>query len=124
MAAGLVALAVIAAAVFLTTRDTKGGLSGVEPNHVGIIDPKTNEIVEEIQVGLRPGPVAAGGGAVWVGNLDEKTLTKIDAGGALPQAPFRSTGAPRAASTSAPDRSGSPTARSESSRRSTPSSVR
>ena len=79
MAVALVLLAVIAAAVFVATRDTKGGLSGVRPNHVGVIDPKTNEIVDEIQTGIRPGPVAVGGGVVWVGNLDERTLTKIDA---------------------------------------------
>jgi YVTN family beta-propeller protein len=78
VAAGLVALALIAAAVFLATRETGGGLAGVRPNHVGIIDAKTNEIVDEIQVGLRPGPVAVGGGAAWIGNLDERTLTKID----------------------------------------------
>ena len=79
LAAGLVAIALLAAALFLATRDTRGGLSGVRPNHVGMIDPKTNEIVDEIPVGIRPGPVAVGGGAVWVGNLDERTLTKIDA---------------------------------------------
>ena len=76
-AAGLL-LALVAAALVLATRDTGGGLSGVRPNHVGVIDPETNEIVDEIQVGLRPGPVAVGDGAVWVGNLDERTLTKID----------------------------------------------
>jgi YVTN family beta-propeller protein len=79
VAAGLVVLALVAAAVLLATRGTKSGLSGVRPNHLGIIDPKTNDIVDEIQVGIRPGPVAVGGGAVWVGNLDERTLTKIDA---------------------------------------------
>jgi YVTN family beta-propeller protein len=77
--AGLAVLALVAVGVLLATRDTSAGLSGVRPNHVGIIDPKTNEIVEEIQVGLRPGPVAVGGGAVWIGNLEERTLTKIDA---------------------------------------------
>jgi class 3 adenylate cyclase len=81
VAAALFAFALIAAAVLLATRDTKGGLSVVRPNHVGIIDPKTNDIVDEIQVGLRPGPVAVGGGMVWIGNLDERTLTKIDAKG-------------------------------------------
>jgi YVTN family beta-propeller protein len=79
VAAGLVVLGLIAAALVLATRDTKGGLSGVHPNHVGIIDPKRNEIVDEIQVGIRPGPIAVGGGIVWIGNLDERTLTKIDA---------------------------------------------
>jgi YVTN family beta-propeller protein len=79
VAGGLALVALIAGVLLLATRETRGGLSGVRPNHVGIIDPKTNEIVEEIQVGLRPGPVAVGGGAVWIGNLDERTLTKIDA---------------------------------------------
>jgi YVTN family beta-propeller protein len=78
MAAALALLGLVGGAAFVATRDSSGGLSGVRPNHVGIIDPKTNEIVAEVQVGLRPGPVAVGGGAVWVGNLDERTLTKID----------------------------------------------
>src|SRR5580765_1014397 len=82
--AGLVALALIAAAAFVATHKTSGGLSGVSPNHVGIIDPKTNEIVDEIQVGLRPGPVAVGEGAAWIGNLDERTLTKVDVGRRAP----------------------------------------
>ena len=78
VAAALVALALIAGAVLLATRDTSSGLSGVRPNHVGIIDPATNQITGEIQVGLRPGPVAVGGGAAWIGNLDDRSLTKID----------------------------------------------
>jgi YVTN family beta-propeller protein len=81
VAAAVVLLGLVAAAVFVATRDSGGGLSGVQPNHVGVIDPTTNEIVDEIPVGLRPGPVDVGGGAVWVGNLDERTLTKIDAKG-------------------------------------------
>ena len=80
LVAVLALLAAVAAAVILATRGTTTGLSGVRPNHVGLIDPKTNEIVDEVPVGIRPGPLAVGGGAVWVGNLDERTLTKIDAG--------------------------------------------
>ena len=77
-AAGLALLAAVAAAVFLATRESRGGLAAVRPNHVGIIDPQTNEIVAEVPVGVRPGPVAVGAGAVWVGNLEERTLTKVD----------------------------------------------
>lgn len=80
VASVLVLLVLVAAVLFAATRGTRGGLSGVRPNHVGMIDPDTNEIVDEIAVGIRPGPVAADSGAVWVGNLDERTLTKIDAG--------------------------------------------
>ena len=75
----LAVLAATAVAVFLVTRGTTtSGLSVIRPNHVGLIDPKTNSIVAEIQVGVRPGPLAVGGGNAWVGNLDERTLTKID----------------------------------------------
>ena len=31
-----------------------------------------------IPVGIRPGPVAAGAGSIWVGNLQDRNLTRID----------------------------------------------
>jgi hypothetical protein len=55
-----------------------GGLSVVHPNNVGVIDPKTNEIVAEVPVGIRPGPIAAGEGSVWVGNTGDRNLTRVD----------------------------------------------
>jgi YVTN family beta-propeller protein len=81
VALGAAALTVVAvlAVVILAMRGSGGGLGSVQPNHVGVIDPKTNDIVDEIAVGLRPGPVAAGDGLVWVGNLQDRNLTKIDA---------------------------------------------
>jgi YVTN family beta-propeller protein len=84
----LALLAAAAATVILMTRGTTTGLSAVQPNHVGLIDPKTNEITAEVQVGVRPGPLAVGGGAVWVGNLDERTLTKIEARRRVPAGTF------------------------------------
>jgi YVTN family beta-propeller protein len=78
--AGIVALAalVVLAAVLVLRGGSGGGLGAIQPNHVGLIDPQTNEIVAEIPVGIRPGPVAAVDGSVWVGNLDDRTLTRID----------------------------------------------
>ena len=79
LAAAALALAALAAvAAFLVTRDSTGGLSGVRANHLGVIDPETNEIVAEVPVGIRPGPVAADAGSVWVGNLEDRTLTRVD----------------------------------------------
>jgi YVTN family beta-propeller protein len=80
LGAAVVALAALLATALLATRDSGRGLGEIQPNHVGLVDPRTNRIVDEVQVGIRPGPVAAGAGAVWVGNLDDRTLTKIDAG--------------------------------------------
>jgi YVTN family beta-propeller protein len=79
LVAAVLAVAALIAAIFLATRGSGGGLGHVEPNHVGVIDPATNKIVGEVQVGIRPGPVAVGPGTVWVGNLDDRTLTKVDA---------------------------------------------
>ena len=79
LAAAAVALLTLGAvAAFLATRDSTSGLSAVQPNHLGLIDPGTNEIVAEVPVGIRPGPVAAGAGSVWVGNLEDRTLTRVD----------------------------------------------
>ena len=76
-AAAVALLAVLAAAIF-ATRDSGSGLGGVQPNHVGLIDPAKNQIVDEIPVGIRPGPLAVGSGSVWVGNLQDRNLTRID----------------------------------------------
>jgi YVTN family beta-propeller protein len=76
--ATLVVVALAVAAGLLATRDSAAGLTEVRPNHVGVIDPETNTVMDEIRVGIRPGPVAFGGGSVWVGNLEDRTLTRID----------------------------------------------
>jgi YVTN family beta-propeller protein len=79
LAAGAVAVIVVALVGALLIRGgSGGGLESVQPNHVGLIDLQTNEIVDEIPVGVRPGPIAAGDGAIWVGNVDDQTLTRID----------------------------------------------
>jgi YVTN family beta-propeller protein len=79
LVAGAAGLLAIASVGFLATRDSANGLPGVSPNYVGVIDPAANTIVAAVPVGSRPGPVAAGAGSVWVGNLLDRNLTRIDA---------------------------------------------
>ena len=50
----------------------------VEPNWVAVIDPKTDDVVGAVPAGVEPGPITFGGGAVWVGNLAGKSVTRID----------------------------------------------
>src|SRR4051812_1260998 len=79
---GVVVVALLAAAVLafvLLRGGGGGGLSSVQPNSVGEIDPKSNEIVGEAPVGLRPGPITTSNGVVWVGNLEDRNLTRITA---------------------------------------------
>ena len=72
----VVVVAVAALAVVLLTRG--GGSAIVSPNSVAVIDPKSNRVVDQITVGTRPGPITAGGNAVWVANLDDGTVTRLD----------------------------------------------
>ena len=78
-AAAVVLIAAVAVGAVLALRDSDDGLAGISADAVGVIDPATNRIVAEVRVGIRPGPVAAGEGSVWVGNLQDRTLTRIDA---------------------------------------------
>ena len=76
MAAG--ALVVAAAIAGATLYATRSSAVTVPPNSLGIIDPKTNNVVGHVIVGSRPEGVAVGEHAVWVANLDDKTLSRID----------------------------------------------
>ncbi len=79
LAAGaLLLIGAALAAVLLSRGGGSGGLSLVHPNNVGVIDPKTNRIVAEVPVGIRPGPIAAGEGSAWVGSIDDRTLTRVN----------------------------------------------
>jgi YVTN family beta-propeller protein len=50
----------------------------VPPASVAAIDPAENKVVAMLPVGSRPGPIAYGAGSLWVGNLEDRTLTRID----------------------------------------------
>jgi YVTN family beta-propeller protein len=59
------------------------GLTGeedvvVRPDSVAVIDPSSNEVVDSIPVGESPGPITFAGGALWVANLNSRTLSKVD----------------------------------------------
>jgi serine/threonine protein kinase len=78
--AGIAALSLLVLAALLAlilTRDS-GGLSSVSPDSVGVIDPSSNELVAEIPVGIGPEAIAAGEGAVWVANVEDATVSRID----------------------------------------------
>lgn len=54
-------------------------ISNAPRNNVTRIDPKTNKIVEHIDVGKRPcSGLAAGFGSIWVPNCGDKTVSRID----------------------------------------------
>ena len=73
----LLLLLAAAAAAFLLARDS-GGLASVSPNHVGIVDPASNKLVAEVQVGIDPEAIAVGEGGVWIANVEDETVSRID----------------------------------------------
>ncbi len=48
------------------------------PNSVAVVDPASETLAEDLQVGAAPGPIAIGDGSAWIGNVEDRTLTRID----------------------------------------------
>jgi serine/threonine-protein kinase len=67
---------IAAAAVIVTSGG--GRVVSIAPNSVGVIDPKTNRVVQGIAVGDTPTAVQVGESAVWVLNSNEQTVSRID----------------------------------------------
>ena len=50
----------------------------VRPNSVAVIDPKKNKVIRDVPVGSGPGPITAGGDAIWVANQDDQTISRLN----------------------------------------------
>ena len=73
--AAALALAVVVTALVLRQTDQ----APVVANSVAELDPGSGAIVADVPVGAAPGPLSAASGNVWVGNLEDRTVTRIDA---------------------------------------------
>jgi YVTN family beta-propeller protein len=80
LAAGVVLLAAaLVVTVLALTRNSKQTATIVAANSVAVIDASTSEVVDAVPVGEGPGPIAAGHDSLWVVNVNDRTLMKIDA---------------------------------------------
>jgi DNA-binding SARP family transcriptional activator len=50
----------------------------VAPNQLAAIDVRSERVVGTASVGARPGAVAFGSGSLWVANLDDQTISRVD----------------------------------------------
>ena len=66
----------IAAAVQLS--GSGSGSARVPANSVAVINPRSDTVVSWAPVGSRPGPIAFGSGSLWVANLDDQTVSRLD----------------------------------------------
>jgi DNA-binding SARP family transcriptional activator/streptogramin lyase len=74
----LLAAVISVSMIELTADGGTRGLTAVAPDSVGVIDPSTNDIVDQIPVGAAPTEIATGPSGVWVISQQDGTLTRID----------------------------------------------
>ena len=80
MAATLALAGGVAAVIALLPKGNAAPVD-VAANSVAVIDPSSRRLLSApVAVGGRPGPLAEAAGSVWVANLDDRTITGIDAG--------------------------------------------
>jgi class 3 adenylate cyclase/streptogramin lyase len=75
-----VGLLLAGAAAGIAVALTGGGSSGVEvgPTSLAVINPKTNTVVDAVDLGFKSGLIAAGEGYVWLVDPAGGTLVKVD----------------------------------------------
>lgn len=69
-------VALIAAALRLT--GSSHGSVRVGANSLAAIDTRSNWVVGAVVVGTSPGGIAFGSGSLWVADLDDQTVSRID----------------------------------------------
>ena len=76
VAASTVVVTAAAVAGLLATRGA-GERTTVAPNSIVALDP-SGSVAATVSVGARPVAVASGADALWVGNLDDQSVTRVD----------------------------------------------
>jgi DNA-binding SARP family transcriptional activator/streptogramin lyase len=79
LGAALIALAAFLAAVVARARGTTEPIV-VPANALAVVDAARGEVIAAIPVGRGPASVVAGAGAVWVANVGDRTLSRVDPG--------------------------------------------
>jgi class 3 adenylate cyclase/DNA-binding beta-propeller fold protein YncE len=72
-----VAIVIALSAMYAATRSGADAMIA-PPNSVAVIDPAENAVVSVIPVGTRPTSIVGGGGAMWILNTGEETVSRID----------------------------------------------
>lgn len=86
VAGAIAALVAVCAAALITMDAFSGARPGgapAEPSATGSIvrlDATTGAVKDRVPVGLAPGPIAVGAGAVWALDLDAETVTEVRSG--------------------------------------------
>jgi streptogramin lyase len=77
VAAAVVVAAAVAGAVIALSSGSSASIT-VGPTALAVVDPKSNKVVDAIELGFKSNLIAAGEGGVWVLNKDGGTIARID----------------------------------------------
>ena len=77
-AAGVVLLAAMAAAAVKLSGSGSASLR-VGANSLAELDPRSNTVVRWASGGVRPGAITFGFGSLWVANMDDQTVSRVNA---------------------------------------------
>jgi YVTN family beta-propeller protein len=69
--------AAVAIPVFALGQGSGGGTT-VAPDSVAIIDPKSNDVMGSVPVGVDPEAITVGAGSVWIANTADQTVSRVD----------------------------------------------
>jgi ABC-type transport system substrate-binding protein/DNA-binding SARP family transcriptional activator/streptogramin lyase len=79
LAALLIVAIGIGAVVYVTGRSSSTSpLTQIDASSAAAIDPRTNQLVDDVHVGSGPGRIAVGFGSLWVVNDFDNTISRID----------------------------------------------
>ena len=78
IAAGGAALLAAVIALVVTLTGSGGSTVRVAPNSIAAIDVHSDRVVGAAAVGARPAAIAFGSGSLWVANLDDETVSRVD----------------------------------------------
>jgi ABC-type transport system substrate-binding protein/class 3 adenylate cyclase len=73
-----VALAALVLALVLALGRSSSALGHIDANAAGAIGPGNNRVVAQVQVGSGPGRVASGAGSLWVANVPDSTVSRVN----------------------------------------------
>ena len=78
-ASGAVLLAAAATVALIGDGSSRSGSPGaIKADAVAVVDGKDGSLIAQVPVGTSPSHVAAGGGAVWVTNANDHSVSRID----------------------------------------------
>jgi YVTN family beta-propeller protein len=75
---GVLLFAAVLAAVIVELAGGGSVAVRVSPNSVAAIDTRSDRVVGQVAVGARPSAIAFGSGSLWVANLDDETVSRVN----------------------------------------------